>query len=149
MDDGQRRAYGDAVPEWLAIEVFDAEFPASRWRRAHEDFLTEAAFTHGASVVDWHVTRWGVVLELCFDSDEQLERYRALPAVRAALDAVPDPVQGLVVYRGHGGGAGAWVPRRPRPVPVAGAAALPEPPPDEFLGCDLFSADRAPALFGV
>jgi hypothetical protein len=141
MDGGRWRAYRGAMPEWLAIEVFDAEFPASRWRRAHEDFLTEAAFTHGASVVDWHVTRWGVVLELCFDTDEQLERYRSLPAVRAALDAVPDPLHGLVVYRGRGGGAGAAVPRRPRPRPMAGAAALPEPSPDVFLGSALFSAD--------
>jgi|1186.fasta_scaffold41157_2 hypothetical protein len=149
MDDEQRRAYRDHMPEWLAIEVFDAEFPASRWRRSHEDFLTEAAFTNGASVVDWHVTRWGVVLELCFDSDEQVERYRNLPAVRAALDSVPDPVQGLVVYRGRGGGAGASVPRRPRPVPIAGAAALPEPDPDQFLGCGLFSGERDLALVGV
>ena len=133
------------MPEWLAIEVFDAEFPASRWRRSHEDFLTEAALTHGATVVDWHVTRWGVVLELCFGSDEQLERYRGLPAVRAALDSVPDPVHGLVVYRGRGGGAGASVPRRPRPTLAAGAAPLPDPEPDRYdgYGTGLFSADLA------
>jgi len=145
MDDAPARAYREPMPEWLAIEVFDAEFSASRWRRSHEDFLTEAAFTNGASVVDWHVTRWGVVLELCFESDDQLERFRRLPAVRAALDAVPDPVSGLVVYRGRGGGAGASVPRHPRPVPVADAAALPEPEPDLFLGCGLFSGERAAA----
>jgi hypothetical protein len=94
-------------------------------------------------VVDWHLPLCGVVLELCFGTDEQLERFRGLPAVRAALDAVPDPVHGLVVYRGRGGGAGASVPRRPRPAPVAGAAPLPEPEPDQFLGCGLFSADLA------
>src|SRR3954452_9983913 len=113
------------MPEWLTIEVFGAEFPASSWRRGHESFLTEAAMTHGASVVNWHVTRWGVVLELAFDADEQLERFRTLPAVRASLDQVPDWANGLVVYRGRGGGSGASVPRRPRPVPVAGAAPFP------------------------
>jgi hypothetical protein len=131
------------MPEWLAIEVFDAEVPASAWQRAYGDFLTEAALTHGAAVWEWHTTRWGVVLELRFDSDEQLERYRSLPVVRAALDAVPDPVHGLLVYRGRGGGAGASVRRRPRPRPVAGAASLPVPELDEYVGDHLFSADLA------
>jgi hypothetical protein len=121
------------VPEWLTIEVFDGQTSASGWRRAHEDALIEAAVTNGATFWEWHVTRWGVVLELVFDSDERLERYRSLPVVRAALDAVPDRVSGLLVYRGRGGGVGARVPRRPRPLPVAGAAELPEPPPDEVL----------------
>jgi hypothetical protein len=131
------------MPEWLAIEVFDAEFPASSWRRTYEDFLIEAALTNGASAWEWHSTRWGVVLELCFGTDEQLERYRSLPAVRATLDAVPDPLHGLVVYRGRGGGSGASVLRRPRPSPVAGAAPLPDPEPDLYLGDGLFGADRA------
>jgi hypothetical protein len=120
------------MPEWLTVEVFDGDVPASGWRRAHENALIEAALTHGASFWDWHTTRWGVVLELVFDSDERLERYRSLPVVRAALDAVPDRVHGLLVYRGRGGGAGALVPRRPRPAPVAGAAALPDPELDEL-----------------
>ncbi len=131
------------MPEWLAIEVYDGAFPASSWRRAHDAFLSEAAVTHGASAIDWHTSRWGVVVEIAFGTDEQLERFRGLPAVRAALDAVPDPVSGLVVYRGRGGGAGSSVPRRPRPMPMAGAAALPEPAPDELLDDHLFSADLA------
>jgi hypothetical protein len=68
-----------------------------------------------------------VVLEVEFAEDAQWERFRNLPAVQAALDAVPDPVNGLLVYRGRGGGAGATSPRRPRPVTGAGAMALPEP----------------------
>jgi hypothetical protein len=47
--------------------------------------------------------------------------------VQAALDAVPDPVNGLLVYRGRGGGAGARRPRRPKPSAGAGALELPEP----------------------
>jgi hypothetical protein len=121
------------MPEWLTIEVFDGEVPASGWRRAHEDDLIEAAVTNGASFWDWHTTRWGVVLELLFDTDERLERFRHLPAVRAALDDVPDRVHGLLVYRGRGGGADALVPRRPRPAPVAGAAPLPITEPHEVV----------------
>lgn len=49
------------------------------------------------------------------------------PLVKAALDAVPDPVGGLFLYPGRGGSCATGVPRRPRPAPVAAAAALPEP----------------------
>jgi hypothetical protein len=121
------------VPEWLTIEVLDGEVPASVWQRAYDDVLVEAAITQGAAYWEWHATRWGVVLELVFDDDDRRERFRALPVVRAALDAVPDPLHGLIVYRGRGGGAGALVPRHPRPRPVAGAAPLPTAEPDEFL----------------
>jgi hypothetical protein len=121
------------MPEWLTIEVFDGAAPASEWRRAYENVLVEAAITHGATFWDWHDTRWGVVLELVFEDDDRLERYRGLPVIRAALDAVPDRLSGLLVYRGRGGGAGALVPRHPRPRPVADAAPLPTAEPDEFL----------------
>ena len=50
-----------------------------------------------------------------------------IPWKSAALDAVPDPVNGLLVYRGRGGGAGSVSPRRPRPSAGAGAMSLPEP----------------------
>ena len=129
----RRPAYRDAMPEWLTFEVVDGEIPASRWRDAYENALIEAAITHGASFWDWHTTRWGVVLELAFDDDERLERYRSLPVVRAALDAVPDRAAGLLVYRGRGGGSGALVPRHPRLRPVAGSAALPEPVADRYV----------------
>ena len=121
------------MPEWLTIEVLDGEVPASQWRRAFESVLVESAITHEATYWDWHETPWGVVLEVAFEDDERLERYRGLPVVRAALDAVPDPLHGLIVYRGRGGGAGALVPRHPRPRPVADAAPLPTAEPDEFL----------------
>ena len=32
--------------------------------------------------------------------------FRRLPAVQAALDAVPDPIGGLLIYPGRGGGSG-------------------------------------------
>jgi hypothetical protein len=134
------------VPEWLTVEVLDGTVPASEWQRAYENVLVEAAITHGAVFWDWHTTPWGVVLELVFEDDEPLERYRALPVVRAALDAVPDFAHGLIVYRGRGGGAGASVRRRPRPQPVAGSAPLPTAEPERVVR--LGSEPGAPVLLG-
>jgi hypothetical protein len=115
------------MAEWWSIEVFHSELPASRWRDSYSATLVESAVTTGATSWEWHEHRWGVVLEIEFAGDAQWEAFRAIPAVRAALDAVPDPVNGLLVYRGRGGGAGAGSPRRPRPAAGAGAIALPEP----------------------
>jgi hypothetical protein len=46
---------------------------------------------------------------------------------------VPDPLNGLLVYRGRGGGAGALKPRRPKPAPAASAVSLPEPEAEPLL----------------
>jgi hypothetical protein len=73
-----------------------------------------------------------VVFEVEFGTDAEWEAFRTLPMVQAALDGVPDPVNGLLVYRGRGGGAGSVSPRKPRPTAGAGAMALPEPG-DELL----------------
>ncbi|MQA11112.1 MAG: hypothetical protein GEU98_21655 [Pseudonocardiaceae bacterium] len=118
---------------WLSIEVFDAAVPASVWRRAHGDALTEAAFTNGALQWEWHEHSWGVVIEVEFADEDRRNAFRMLPGVQAVLDAAPDPVSGLLVYPGRGGGSGARVPRRPRPIPSAGAAALPIPHEPEFV----------------
>jgi hypothetical protein len=68
-----------------------------------------------------------VVFEVSFDDEAAWESFTSLPAVRAALDAVPDPLTGLIVYRGRGGSSGASFPRRPRPLVGSGSAALPLP----------------------
>lgn len=112
------------MAEYWSIEVFHGDSPATGWRQAYGAALIESGLSNGATDWTWIENQWGVVLELCFDDEEQWERFRALPAVRAALDAVPDPVNGLLVYRGRGGAAGASSPRRPKPVPSAGAVAL-------------------------
>jgi hypothetical protein len=117
---------------WLTIEVQHGDIPADGWRRAHGELLIEAAVTNGAQNWEWHTPRWGLILELAFLDEASRDRFRELPAVIAALDAVPDPVFGLLVYPGRGGGSGAGQPRRPRPAPVAGAAEV-EEPRAEFL----------------
>jgi hypothetical protein len=116
------------MAEWWSIEVFSGDkLPASGWRYAYEDELTEAAITHGALYYEWHDTEYGVIFEVLFPSDSEWEAFRALPAVRAALDGVPDPVNGLLIYRGRGGAAGGTKPRKPKPAPGAAALELEEP----------------------
>jgi hypothetical protein len=122
------------MAEWWSIEVFDAEAqPARRWKEAYQDSLTEAAITNGATYWEWHEHQYGVVFEVLFDEDAQWDAFRELPAVRAALDNVPDPVNGLLIYRGRGGGAGPRVPRKPKPAPGASAMELPEPVVEEIV----------------
>jgi hypothetical protein len=115
------------MAEWWSIEVFSGDkLPASQWRYAYEDALTEAAVTHGALFWDWYDTQHGVLFEVCFATEEQWVAFRKLPSVRGALDAVPDP-DGLLIYRGRGGAAGSRNPRKPRPAPSAAALELEEP----------------------
>jgi hypothetical protein len=112
---------------WWSIEVRDGVLPAQRWKDGYGEALLEAAVTHGAKRWEWTVRPGGVVLEVAFRETEDWERFRALPVVTAALDATPDPVNGLWVYPGRGGNASARVPKRkPRPT-GAGAAAMPIP----------------------
>ncbi|HEY1819602.1 MAG TPA: hypothetical protein VGG83_06715 [Trebonia sp.] len=116
------------MAEWWSIEVFSGDkLPASGWRYAYEDELTEAAITHGALYYEWHDTEYGVIFEVLFSNDTQWDAFRALPAVRAALDGVPDPVNGLLIYRGRGGAAGGTKPRKPKPAPGAAALELEQP----------------------
>ena len=111
----------------MSIEVLDGASSASLWAEARGDSLIEAALTGGATDWAWHRHTWGVVLELCFEDEAAWDRFSALPAVDAALDAVPDPVSGLIVYRGRGGSSGRAEPRRPKPLIGSGSAALPLP----------------------
>ena len=121
------------MAEWWSIEVLHGEFSAYRWQEQHDSALIEAALTNGARDGSWHAGSWGVVFEVLFETEQQWLAFRDLPAVRAALDAVPDPVNGLLVYRGRGGGADTRQPRRPRPAPAAGTVSLPEPQADPHL----------------
>jgi hypothetical protein len=129
------------MAEWWSIEVMHGDSSAFRWQEQYDSVLIEAALTNGAQDGTWHADEWGVAFEVLFDTEEQWQRFRGLPLVRAALDAVPDPVNGLLIYRGRGGGSSSRVPRRPRPSPAAGAMALPEPTAERHL--DLTSATPA------
>jgi hypothetical protein len=122
------------MAEWWSIEVFSGEkMPASAWRYAHEDELTEAAITHGALYYEWYDSEYGVIFEVLFPTDALWEAFRALPAVSSALDAVPDPINGLLIYRGRGGSSAAGKPRKPKPAPGAAALELEEPKEERRL----------------
>jgi hypothetical protein len=124
------------VAEWFSIEVLDGQFSARSWADSHGDALVWAAQEQGATDWEWHHHSWGVVLEVEFADELVWERFKDLAVVRSAIDAVPNPIAGLLMYRGRGGSSGARQPRKPRPFAGAGAVALPlpdvlfdEPPP--------------------
>jgi hypothetical protein len=91
------------MAEWWSIEVFHGESQAaSRWKDSYSETLIESAIANGAIEWSWVEHRSGVVLEVCLPDEASWEAFRRLPAVQAALDAVPDPVNGLLVYGGRG-----------------------------------------------
>ncbi|HEY2443139.1 MAG TPA: hypothetical protein VGI31_08400, partial [Streptosporangiaceae bacterium] len=85
------------MAEWWSIEVLHGDFSAFGWQAAHDSELIEAALTNGAHDARWHADQWGVAFEVHFETEEQWEAFRNLPVVRGALDAVPDPVNGLLI----------------------------------------------------
>ena len=114
------RTVGD-MPFWLTIEVQDAETPASGWRRAYGESLLEAALTNGARNWEWHTPRWGLILELIFSDERARNAFRELPAVIAALDAVPIRSSGCLCIPAAVGGqelaSHAGLGLRPSPEP--------------------------------
>lgn len=139
---GRRRTIA-IVAGWWSIEVLHGEVSAFRWQEQHDSALIEAALTNGVRDGTWHADRWGVVFEVLFDTEDRWEAFRGLPVVRAALDAVPDPVNGLLIYRGRGGGAGTREPRRPKPAPGSAAVSLPGPADEPYLDLAAVSAPAA------
>ncbi len=115
------------MAQWYSVEVFDGASSALGWAEAWTDALIGSALGCGATDWEWHSHPWGVVLEMAFEDESAWEAFRSNGTVVAALDAVPDPLTGLIVYRGRGGSAGATSPRRPRPLVGSGSAALPIP----------------------
>ena len=113
---------------WWSIEVLDGAYSAEQWRAGHYAALVEAALARGAVDFGWTAHSWGVILEFAFRDSNVWVDFRHLPAVTAALDAVPDPVNGLMIYQGRGGSSSSADLRRPRPKAGAGAAPLPEEP---------------------
>jgi hypothetical protein len=115
---------------WITVEVFDGAYSAASWATAWHDRLIETAVTGGAVFWDEHEHRWGVVVEFAFADERQRDAFRQAPVLLAALDAAPDPLNGVLVYPHRGGGSGNRQPRHPRPLTGAGASALPEPDSD-------------------
>lgn len=130
------------MTQWWSIEVFDSTIQAALgWKDSYRSALVESALTSGAIEWTWTEHAHGVVFEVCFADESRWEAFRALPGVQAALDAAPDPVNGVLVYRGRGGSSGAASPRRPRPNAGAGALAMPEPARQREI--DLATAEPA------
>lgn len=119
------------MQEWWSVEILGSEIDISAWVRSRGRDVIRTALEHGALDWEWRSGSWGVVLEFCFAElvavDGGWVGFIGSPLIKAALDAVPDPVNGLFYYPGRGGSSAAVVPRRPRPAPVAAAVALPEP----------------------
>lgn len=122
---------------WFSIEVLDGASSAASWAEAHGDALVERALLDGAVDWEWHTTRWGVVFEVAFTDEAAWERFRAQSSVEAALEGVPDPVSGLIIYKGRGGSSGRRDPRKPKPLIGSGAASLPVPELDWLSGPEL------------
>jgi hypothetical protein len=121
---GPRHGRNIAVAaQWWSIEVLHGEYSAFRWQEQHDSALIEAALANGVRDGAWHADRRRVVFEVLFDTEEQWETFCGLPVVCAALDAVPDPVNGLLIYRGRDGEARQ--PFRPKPAPSSAAVSLP------------------------
>jgi len=118
------------VSEWFSIEVLNGASSARVWVEAYGDAIIRAGMGLGVVDWEWHHHRWGSLLEIAFSDEEDFERFRRLPIVEAALDAVPDRVSGLLIHRGRGGSSGTRRPLRPRPVAGSGSVALPLPEDD-------------------
>lgn len=99
-------------------------------------------------VSPFHGDPLSLVREAC---DQKKRDLRNRPVVEAALDAVPDRVNGLLIHRGRGGSSGTRRPRRPIPMAGSGAVALPEPedePTEWWDRADLVSLVPAPVPAG-
>ena len=128
--------FGPPSALWMSVEVMDAARSAALWSAGHADALVEAALVSGALDWAWHRNTWGTVFEVQFRDEAGWDRFRAHPSVGTALDAVPDPVWGLLIYSGRGGSLGDIAPRKPRPLVGSGAAALALPtalPSEDWL----------------
>lgn len=137
------------MSEWWSIEVLNGASSARAWVEAYGDAVVQAGLGQGAVEWEWHHHHWGSLLEIEFSDEAEFERFRQLPIVEAALDAVPDRVNGLLIHRGRGGSSGTRSPRRPRPIAGSGSAALPLPEEDLDWSCVTEEAVRPPALIGV
>ena len=69
-----------------------------------------------------------MVFEAAFDAQAQWEAFRSLASVQAALEAAPDPINGLLVHRRDGGNMGPPSLQRPTALPTTAATPVTTPP---------------------
>ncbi|WP_432888288.1 hypothetical protein ACQPYH_07195 [Kribbella sp. CA-245084] len=122
------------MADWWSAEVLDgADSSASKWWHIYGEVLTAAAIGHG--IEEWNLIDLEhlVVFEVGFRAATDWSAFRRLGGVESALDAVPDPVNGLIVYRGRGGTSGSSQMRRSGPHGGGDSMALPLPPDDVRL----------------
>lgn len=109
---------------WGSIEIFNGTDAAQIWADTHIDALVESAISQGA--IDWNrnKTAWGVVLEVQFETDKSWKDFIESSSFKEIINRVPDPVNGVLIYRGRSidGGRSARRPRPPRS--GAGGAAV-------------------------
>ncbi|MBP2327371.1 hypothetical protein JOF56_007756 [Kibdelosporangium banguiense] len=82
---------------WLLIEVLDGEVPASEWRRVHGGTFLDAAIADRAVRWSWRAHGRGVVFEIAFRTERIRDEFRHRQSIKAALEAVPDPRDGLTI----------------------------------------------------
>ena len=112
------------MTEWYSIEVLNGRSSARAWADSSIDALMLDALSSGGGDGFLSYLPWGCLLELAFAADTDFDRFRDLPSVRAALEGVPDPLNGLFIHRGRGGATGARRPRRPLPTSGSGGAVV-------------------------
>jgi hypothetical protein len=117
---------------WLAIEIQDDipidghRISAERWWDTVGDGLMLSAIHAGAQDTSVRFFSWGLLFEVAFRTDADVDDYRTNPALASALDQRGELHVTISAGRG-GGGAGSRSPRRPRPRIGSGAAELPIP----------------------
>jgi hypothetical protein len=121
------------MAEWFSIEVLDGRYSAAGWADAFGDSLVTEALARGATNWEWNRHAWGTVFEVELADEDAWLGLRDSLTVQTALDAVPDRISGIIMYRGRGGSCGGREPRRPRPFTGSGAVALPLPLDDDLL----------------
>lgn len=128
---GIGRRGGPSIAEvayWYSIEVSNSASGSARtWSEAYGDVLTGIALAEGATSWAWRHEPWGSVLEIELADEAAWARFLSVDAVKASVEAVPDPVSGISIHPGRGGSSGSRDPRRPRPLIDSGAASAPLP----------------------
>ena len=113
--------------EWWSIEVFSGDkLPASGWRYAYEDELTEAAITDDGAYYEWHDTEYGVIFELLFPTDVSGSRSARCPPCGPRSTGCRPGQRAARLPRARRRGGGTK-PRKPKPAPGAAALELEEP----------------------